>query len=46
MIEFTCPDCGLIGVIDEDQAAGTVSIICPTDAGGCAWHGYIEGDAE
>ncbi len=38
---FTCPDCGLVGGIDADQAAGGVSIVCPAD--GCEFHGYIDG---
>ena len=37
---WVCPDCGLLGLIDDEQAAGVVSIICPKDEGGCGWHGY------
>ncbi len=33
---FTCPNCKQMGSIDEDQAAGRVSIQCPT--GGCTFH--------
>lgn len=31
-----CPECGLVGVVDEDQWHGRVSIDCPTE--GCSYH--------
>lgn len=31
---FRCPRCGELGAIDDDQAHGRVSIVCPT----CAFH--------
>lgn len=31
---YTCPSCGLRGVIDKDQAFGLVSINCPR----CDYH--------
>jgi len=33
--EFKCPDCDLVGTIDEDQYFGRVSILCPR----CSFHG-------
>ena len=33
---FTCPSCGVMGSIDEDQAEGRVSIQCVTK--GCDFH--------
>jgi hypothetical protein len=33
-----CPDCGIWGDVDDEQLAGTVSLICA-----CEWHGYIDG---
>lgn len=35
-IWFRCPQCGVAGVIDGDQAGGFVSIQCVTD--GCTFH--------
>lgn len=34
-----CPNCEVWGDIDEEQLAGTVSLVCPE----CNWHGYIDG---
>lgn len=31
---FRCPDCGEMGAIDDDQAEGRVSIVCPS----CPFH--------
>lgn len=31
-----CPECGLVGVIDEEQWRGQVSIMCPSDD--CDYH--------
>ena len=33
---FTCPRCGVMGAIDDDQANARVSIQCPTE--GCSYH--------
>lgn len=33
---FRCPGCGVLGVIDADQAEGRVSIECVTPA--CMFH--------
>lgn len=33
---FQCPECGTVGVVDEDQAKGVVSILCGQD--GCTFH--------
>lgn len=35
-----CPGCGQWADVDEDQLAGTVSLVCPE----CGWHGYIRGE--
>ena len=40
MTEFTCPRCGLEGLIDDDQSAGRVSIVCPADD--CDYHETLE----
>lgn len=37
MKSFKCPN-GHIGLIDEEQAQGTVSIICDQ----CDFHGYVK----
>lgn len=31
-----CPGCGVLGIVDEDQYQGRVSIQCATD--GCGYH--------
>lgn len=36
---FRCPN-GHLGRIDEEQAAGDVSIICTADD--CDFHGYVD----
>lgn len=33
---FCCPNCRTVGIVDEDQARGRVSIQCPTP--GCGFH--------
>ena len=33
---FKCPLCGELAVIDSDQAAGRVSMVCPDEA--CSFH--------
>lgn len=33
-----CPRCESLHTLDEEQAAGIVSIICTV----CNWHGYAE----
>lgn len=37
MYWFRCPN-GHLGRIDDDQAAGKVSIVCDS----CDFHGYVE----
>ena len=39
---FRCPDCGLVGDVDEDQWFGRVSIQCPE----CEYHETRNIDAE
>jgi hypothetical protein len=35
--QAACPGCYIWADLDEDQAEGKVSMICPE----CGWHGYI-----
>ncbi len=37
----TCPKCGIVGLMDEDQAAGDVSLVCPS----CDHHYYKKKEA-
>ena len=32
-IKLTCPGCGTVGYLDDDQARGRVSVHCD-----CGWH--------
>ena len=41
-IQAKCPNCGIWGDIDEEQAAGSVSLVCGNEPN-CTWHGYIDG---
>ena len=34
---FRCPQCRGVGEIDDEQEAGSVSIVCP-----CGFHGYVK----
>lgn len=40
VVRLTCPNCGTLGDLDEDQVNGDVSIECPNDE--CSFHEIIE----
>ncbi len=37
----TCPECGLVGLMDEDQESGKVSLVCPS----CGHHYFRKKEA-